>query len=100
MASLLQQLRAARRERKITQEALGRRLGMPQSHVSALEAGKVDPRLSSVLEFARSLDLEPMLVPRARVPAVRALLAGKPDEPLWQAGDDEEDDPGDEGELR
>jgi transcriptional regulator with XRE-family HTH domain len=74
MSSLLEQLRAARRERKIAQKALGERLGLPQSHVSAIEAGKVDPRLSSILEFARVLDLEPMLIPRDRVLAVRALL--------------------------
>jgi len=74
MSSLLEQLRAARRERKIAQKALGERLGLPQSHVSAIEAGKVDRRLSSILEFARVLDLEPMLIPRDRVLAVRALL--------------------------
>jgi predicted transcriptional regulator len=95
MLSLLEQLRAARRERKITQKALGERLGLPQSHVSAIEAGKVDPRLSSVLELARLLDLEPMLIPRARVPAVRALLDGTPDEPLWRADDADADDGGD-----
>jgi predicted transcriptional regulator len=97
MLSLLEQLRAARRERKITQKALGERLGLPQSHVSAIEAGKVDPRLSSVLELARLLDLEPMLVPRARVPAVRALLDGTPDEPLWRADDSEDADADDGG---
>ncbi|HEX4447077.1 MAG TPA: helix-turn-helix transcriptional regulator [Polyangiaceae bacterium] len=95
MASLPEQLRAARRERKLSQKDLGARLGLPQSHVSAIEGGKVDPRLSSVLELARQLDLEPMLIPRARVPAVRALLTGTPDEPLWQAGEDEEGDPDD-----
>ncbi|MGD0679519.1 MAG: helix-turn-helix transcriptional regulator [Polyangiaceae bacterium] len=96
MSTLLEQLRAARRERKIAQKALGERLGLPQSHVSAIEAGKVDPRLSSVLEFARVLDLEPMLIPRDRVLAVRALLEGKPDAPLWSV-DEEEEEAGDDG---
>jgi HTH-type transcriptional regulator / antitoxin HipB len=88
MQTLPEQLRAARRERKISQKELGARLGLPQSHISAIEGGKVDPRLSSVLTLARLLDLEPMLIPRARVPAVRGLLGGAGDEPLWQAEDD------------
>jgi predicted transcriptional regulator len=95
MPSLPEQLRAVRRERKLSQKALGARLGLPQSHVSAIEAGKVDPRLSSVLELARQLDLEPMLIPRARVPAVRALLAGASDEPLWRTEEDDAEDDAD-----
>jgi predicted transcriptional regulator len=92
MRLLLEQLRAARREQKIAQKALGERLGLPQSHVSAIENGRVDPRLSSVLEFARLLDLEPMLIPRDRVLAVRALLEGKPDAPLWTVDEEEEEE--------
>jgi predicted transcriptional regulator len=97
--SLAQQLRAARRERRITQKALGQRMGLPQSHISAIEGGKVDPRLSSILELARLLELEPMLIPRDRVLAVRALLGGEPDAPLWTV-DEEEEDSGDDGGSR
>jgi HTH-type transcriptional regulator / antitoxin HipB len=84
----------ARRKRGITQKTLGERMGLPQSHVSAIENAKVDPRLSSVIELARLLDLEPMLIPREQVLAVRALIDGKPDTPLWTM---EEDDEGDGG---
>jgi len=66
-------------------------MGQPQSHISAIETGKVDPRLSSIVEIARQLDHELVLVPRALVPAVRALLAGNLDVPLWQT-DEETDD--------
>ncbi|MCL2449291.1 MAG: helix-turn-helix domain-containing protein, partial [Polyangiaceae bacterium] len=89
MPRLAEQLKAARLACKLSQKAVGERLGLPQSHVSAIENGKVDPRLSSVVELARVLDLEPMLIPRAHVLAVRALVAGEPDAPLWSAGDDE-----------
>jgi transcriptional regulator with XRE-family HTH domain len=98
MSSLAELLRRARRENKMTQKALGARLGLPQSHVSAIESGKVDPRLSSVLEIARVLDLEPMFIPRAHVTAVRALIEGKPDDPLWMPDDEEEEtDEGEDG---
>jgi len=91
MSKITDQIREARRARKLSQKALGKRLGLPQSHVSAIEGGHVDPRLSSVQEMARSLDLEPMLIPRALVPAVQALLTGRPEQPLWQIDEEEED---------
>jgi hypothetical protein len=57
---------------------------MPQSHVSAIEGEKVDPRLSSIVEMARVLGYEVIVVPRMLLPAVQALLGGEPDAPLWQ----------------
>lgn len=90
MQTIQSQLQSARRAARLSQKAVGERMGLPQSHVSAIENGKVDPRLSNVIEMARLLDLEPMLIPRPLLPAVRALLGGKPDGPLWQA-DEEED---------
>jgi HTH-type transcriptional regulator/antitoxin HipB len=95
MQTVTQQLSLARRNKAITQKTLGERMGLPQSHISAIESGKVDPRLSSVLEFARLLDLEPMLIPREQVLAVRALLEGKPDTPLWTMEEDDEGSGGD-----
>ena len=91
MRSISEQLGDVRRARHLSQRALGARMGQPQSHISAIETGKVDPRLSSIVEIARQLDHELVLVPRALVPAVRALLAGNLDVPLWQT-DEETDD--------
>ncbi len=54
---------------------LAGRAGVGTPHVSDLERRKVDPRLSTLLDVARALDLELMLVPKAFVPAVRALAA-------------------------
>jgi HTH-type transcriptional regulator/antitoxin HipB len=92
MRTIVEQLQDARRARPISQKALGARIGLPQSHISAIETGKVDPRLSSVIEMARQLDHELLLVPRALVPAMRAMLAGAPEAPLWQVDDDGEED--------
>ena len=73
-------LAQARRDRGLSQKALGARLGLPQSHISKIESGKTDLRLSSLIEFARQLDLELVLVPRKYLPAIRALAAGATDE--------------------
>lgn len=59
-----------------TQAKLGRLLGLPQSHISRVESGQVDLRTSSLLDLARGLDMEVVLVPRQLVPAVRQLISG------------------------
>ena len=41
--------------------------------MSKIERGTVDPQLSNLLEIARALGLELMLVPKRLVPAIRAL---------------------------
>jgi transcriptional regulator with XRE-family HTH domain len=92
MHSIQEQLRGARRARRLSQKDLGARTRLPQSHISAIETGKVDPRLSSIVEIARRLDYEPLLVPRTLVPAVQALLNGDTEAPLWQVDDDTVDD--------
>jgi transcriptional regulator with XRE-family HTH domain len=65
---------AARKAKGLTQDAIGRQMGVPQSHLSRLEAGKVDLRTSNLLELARLVDLEVVLVPRNCLPAVRKLM--------------------------
>ena len=69
-----QKLRRARLERTLPQRELARRVGLPQSHISKIENGRVDPGLSTAIELARALGFEPVLVPRARLAAVEGLL--------------------------
>jgi HTH-type transcriptional regulator/antitoxin HipB len=67
-------LLAAERERQgVSQGALARRLGIAQSNLSRIEHG-ADLRLSTLLDIARALRLEPMLVPKHAVRTVRAVL--------------------------
>ena len=47
---------------------------MLQSHISKIESGRSDIRLSSLIEFARALDLDLRLVPSAAVPAVEGVV--------------------------
>jgi len=73
MTYIQEQIRHAREARGFTQSDLGSRIGQPQSAVSRIERGG-DLRLSTLLEMARVLDLEPMLIPKRLVPAVQALV--------------------------
>lgn len=77
MASIIEQLKAARQEQGMKQAELGKKLGLPQSHVSKIEQGATDPRLSTVTDMARFLDQELMLVPRRLVPHIVSLLSGE-----------------------
>ena len=85
------QFREARRQQGLSQGVLGERLGISQAHLSDVEKGKVSPRLSSAMEIARALDHELILVPRKMLPAIKALLSGKSDAPLWQVDEKIED---------
>lgn len=73
MAYIQEQVRAAREMKGLTQSDLGSRIGQPQSAVSRIERGG-DLRLSTLLEMARVLEMEPMLIPKHLVPAVGALI--------------------------
>ena len=70
---IIEELVAARRGAKLSQRAVGQKIGLAQSHVSKIERGTVDPQLSNVLEIARALGQEILLVPRQLLPAVQAL---------------------------
>lgn len=67
-------LKEARAGKSLTQQELGQRVGLPQSHISKIEKGDVDLKLSSLAELARALDLEVKLVPRKALPAVESAV--------------------------
>jgi transcriptional regulator with XRE-family HTH domain len=67
-------LRTAREAKGISQRALSEKAGVPQGHISKIENGAVDLRVSSLVELARVLDLELTLVPRKSLPAVNSIV--------------------------
>lgn len=73
LQSIASQIRAAREAKALSQRAMAQQVGIPQSHISRIERGAVDLQLSSLIEIARALDLEVVLVPRNSLPAVAAL---------------------------
>lgn len=72
--AMRRQIRYARRSQGLSQEVLGERLGVPQAHVSLIETGRGLPRVETLLDLARQLDHELVLVPRSLAPAVAALI--------------------------
>lgn len=71
---ITQVLKRTREARALSQRTLSIQAGVPQGHISKIENGTVDLRISSLVELARVLGLEVMLVPRKSVPAVQALV--------------------------
>jgi transcriptional regulator with XRE-family HTH domain len=92
VAEVAQRLRETRQAKGLTQQARAASMGVPQSQVSNLERGNVDLRTSTLIELARLLELELVLVPRAWVPAISQIISSEPTEPtedtepLYQLG--------------
>ncbi len=85
-------LRETRLSRKLSQAELAAKLGIRQRQISDLERATTDPRLSTIQNVARALDLDLMLIPRHLISAVEALKragsdAGK--RPMYALGDDD-----------
>ena len=67
-------LKQTREAKGLSQRALSAKAGLTQKHISKIENAEVDLRLSNLLELARALELEVMLVPRKAVPAAQGLV--------------------------
>ena len=85
----------------LSQRELAFRVGMTQAHISRIEGGLVDPRLSTVVEIAKAVGSIPMLIPRRALPAVLGVLrdfegrgaqGGRPSAVELLVADSEEDD--------
>ena len=66
-------LKSARKAKKLSQRGLSDATGLTQAQISKIENATADFKTSTLIELARTLDLEVMLVPRQLVPAVNAL---------------------------
>ena len=95
------ELQRARAGAGLSQRELALRVGMTQAHISRIESGLVDPRLSTVVEIARAVGSMPMLIPRRALPAVLGVLRNfegrgargrRPSAVELLVADDEEDD--------
>lgn len=72
---VIKTLQEARTAAGLSQRALSERAGLSQSHISQIESGTLEPGLSKLIQMARALDLEVVLVPRKMVPAIKNLAA-------------------------
>lgn len=79
MDTLYATLHQARRSGGLTQAQLSERMQLGQGYVSQVEHGKHDVKTSTLIEWARALDLEVMLVPRQHVPAISYMIRSNTD---------------------
>ena len=93
---IAQQLKKSRENLGLSQRELSARAGVPQSHISKIESGNVDLRLSSLVAIARALELELALIPRKYVSAVNSIVgstgsetSGQPPRPAYYLDGDE-----------
>lgn len=75
---IIEAIKNARKAKGLSQTSFGELIGLPQSHISKIEKGSVDIKLSSLIQIARALDLEVKLVPKKALPAVESIVAGFP----------------------
>ncbi|MDQ0456832.1 helix-turn-helix transcriptional regulator [Rhizobium paknamense] len=81
-ASLLdmgQALKARRKTLGLTQEHVAEMAGLSRPRYREIEAGSTAARATTLINIARALGLELMLVPQSLVPAVHALLQPQDD---------------------
>lgn len=65
MHLLLESLVTLRRAKKLTQHDLATRTTLSRTAIQQAESGKTDPHFSTLLELARALDMDIMVVPKA-----------------------------------
>jgi transcriptional regulator with XRE-family HTH domain len=70
-------LKDARVAAGVSQRELAERAGLGQNRLASIERGGVDLRASTLVQLARALDLELVLVPRRVLPAVQTLTGGQ-----------------------
>jgi transcriptional regulator with XRE-family HTH domain len=93
---LRQALSSARRQQDLSQAQLGELVGLPQTHVSGIETGRIVPRYDTLLDLVRVLRHDLVLVPRDLVPVVEAVLrehsqssADEEEKPLYEPDPDD-----------
>lgn len=67
-------LRNRRRELGLSQRELAKRCAIPQPHISRIEQGEVDLRASTLIELARALESDFLLVPNRAVTATKVVI--------------------------
>lgn len=75
-------LKAARLASAMTQEQVADLAGISRPRYRDIETGVAAGRATTLINIARALGLEMMLIPQAMVPAVHALLSPHEDDDL------------------
>ncbi len=86
--------RRARLAARLTQEQVADLAGISRPRYRDVETGAAAARTTTLINIARALGLEMMLVPQAMVPAIEALLRPEADEdrPAFSPQPESDDD--------
>jgi len=90
-------LRDARKKAGLTQEQVAERAGISRPRYRDIELGNAAARATTLINVARALGMELMLIPQTMVPGVNALLRPSEDEdrPAFTTDmDDDDEHPG------
>ena len=68
-------LRRQRNQRRLTLEMLSARVGMSPQHLSEIESGKRDPRLSSIERMVEAMGMTVLIVPDTMATDLRRYVA-------------------------
>ena len=86
-------LHDARKQANLTQEQVAERAGISRPSYRYIESGGAAARATTLINVARSLGMELMLIPQAMVPGVQALLrpSEEDDRPAFTIEPDDDD---------
>ncbi len=86
--------RRARLVARLTQDEVAALAGLSRPRYRDIESGAAAARTTTLINVARALGLEVMLVPQAMVPAIEAFLRpdADEDEPAFSPGPESDDD--------
>lgn len=87
-------LQKRRKSLGLSQRSVGKMIGVPQSHISKIEAGLVDLQASTLIELTRILELELMFIPLPLVRTVTATLQGAQyaSRPMYRLDEEDENE--------
>jgi len=81
-------IKKARKKKGLSQRELSAKTHIPQSHISKIEQAKVALQITGLIQIARALDLELMLISRPNITAVQAIENGLLKEDFSEGEDD------------
>lgn len=85
------QLKRARKVANLTQEEVAERAGISRPQYGKIEHGDAAARVTTLINVARALRLELMLIPQPVVPSVNSILrSGQDDRPAFVADSEDE----------
>ncbi|MEJ5292083.1 MAG: CBS domain-containing protein [Candidatus Methanosuratincola sp.] len=80
-----QEIRAMRKKAGLTQEQLAKKAGVSQALVARIEAGTIDPRLSTLRKILLALNMEERKSPKIKDVMHSPIISVRADEPLEKA---------------